>query len=271
MALRSQRWQFLAPKDPDPGQPLFVFLPGMDGSGRLLHSQLKGLSSVFDIRCLSIPPDDLTDWGGMVEHVVQLLHQERGRGPARPIYLCGESFGGCLALQLTACHPGLIDRLILVNPASSATRQNWMQWGASLTKRMPELVYQVSTLGLLPLLISPERVPASNRRSLLRAMQSVSPASAAWRISLLTRFAWERLPLHRILQPVLILASGADRLLPSVREGGRLARGLSNSRVALLPRSGHACLLEAEVRLAHLLRANNFTPEPRLMASPSLR
>jgi pimeloyl-ACP methyl ester carboxylesterase len=128
---------------------------------------------------------------------------------------------------------------------------------------LPPTLYRLSTFGLLPLLIQPQRVSLSNQQALLQAMQSVSPRSAAWRISLLAKFALETLPLRRIMQPVLLLASGADRLLPSLGEAGRLVRHLPNARTVHLPKSGHACLLESEVNLGKLLQSTDFYPSSR--------
>jgi pimeloyl-ACP methyl ester carboxylesterase len=230
----------------------------MDGTGALLQLQLAGLKSIFDIRCLSIPTDDLTGWDGLVEQVSHLIGREQQRSPSRPIYLCGESFGGCLALKLAAHFPHQCDRLILVNPASSVHRQPLMGWGAAVSQWLPNPLYHLSTLGLLPLLIAPKRVSFLSQKALLAAMQSVSPPSAAWRLSLLNQFILEELPLERIEQPALVLASGADRLLPSVAEARRLARNLPNSQTVLLPESGHACLLETEIRLSSILKSQNF-------------
>ncbi|MFM7393631.1 MAG: alpha/beta fold hydrolase, partial [Cyanobium sp.] len=92
----------------------------------------------------------------------------------------------------------------------------------------------------------------------LEAMQSVSPASAAFRLGLLSQFNLEGLPLDRIKQPVLVLASGADRLLPSVAEAGRLVSYLPHCQTVKLPKSGHACLLETEIRLSSILKSQNF-------------
>lgn len=241
--------------------PKFIFLPGMDGTGELLQPQSDGLRSAFDICSLSIPSDDLSGWDGLTQKVVHLIRNEKQRSPSRPIILCGESFGGCLALRLAAHFPHLCDRLILVNPASSANRQPWMGWGASITQRLPNPLYRLSTLGLLPLLIEPQRVPVSNQKALLKAMQSVSPPSAAWRLSLLHQFILEDLPLERIEQPVMVLASGSDRLLPSVAEAQRITKYLPNAQTILLPRSGHACLLETEVRLSRLLQSQEVSPD----------
>ncbi len=45
--------------------------------------------------------------------------------PERPIYLLGESMGGILALAAAGECPELVDRVILVNPASSYPRSIW--------------------------------------------------------------------------------------------------------------------------------------------------
>ena len=250
-------------ESPKPSRPLFVYLPGMDGTGELLRPQLSGLKASFDIRCLSIPSDDLSGWDRLVEQVARLIGKEQRQVQSRPIYICGESFGGCLALQLAASFPSLCQYLILVNPATSAAYQPWVSWGASITQRLPPTLYRLSTFGLLPLLIQPERVSLSNRQALLQAMQSVSPRSAAWRISLLAKFSLKLLPLGRIMQPVLLLSSGADRLLPSLGEAERLVRHLPNARTVHLPKSGHACLLESEVNLGKLLQSTDFDPSSR--------
>jgi len=69
----------------------------MDGSGALLQSQVAVLSAGFDIRCLSIPPDDLRGWDELTEQVAALIRMEQQRHPGRTTTVCGESFGDCLA------------------------------------------------------------------------------------------------------------------------------------------------------------------------------
>ena len=254
--------RLLQPNKSNPAHPLFVFLPGMDGTGQLLSTQLDGLETAFDIRCLSLPPDDLTDWEGLVEQTGKLIQAEGQLRKSQPVYLCGESFGGCLAMQLATYLPNLFDCLILVNPASSFSRQPWMCWGASVTQWLNDPLYRLFTVGLLPFLIAPERVSPKNCRALLDAMQFVTPESAAWRLSLLSQFKLEELPLHDITQPVLVIAGEADRLLPSTAEAERLVTYLPNAQKTLLPESCHACLLEREVKLDEILRAQRFLDLP---------
>src|SRR5512140_1223014 len=100
------------PVGTQPNLPLFIYLPGMDGTGELLHRQLQALSQAFDIRCLVIPKGDRSDWDTLADQVVGLIHEERCRtrfAPwrSRPIYLCGESFGGCLALWIAQKDPSM--------------------------------------------------------------------------------------------------------------------------------------------------------------------
>ncbi|MGB8699337.1 MAG: alpha/beta hydrolase [Thermosynechococcaceae cyanobacterium] len=66
------------------------------------------------------------------------------------------------------------------------------------------------------------------------------------------------LRLYRLSQPVLIIASGKDRLLPSIAEARQLVELLPNARLLILPQSGHACLLEEDVNLNQILKSQGF-------------
>ncbi|MEO1621636.1 MAG: alpha/beta hydrolase, partial [Cyanobacteria bacterium J06632_3] len=68
------------------------------------------------------------------------------------------------------------------------------------------------------------------------------------------------LPLEHIDYPVLLIVGAKDRLLPSKREAQMLVRRFPNAKMTLLPRSGHACLLEAEVKLGEILKTHRFLP-----------
>ena len=54
--------------------------------------------------------------------------------PDRPVYLLGESFGGLLALAVAAAKTDLVDRLVLVNPATSYEASVWPRLGPVLAK-----------------------------------------------------------------------------------------------------------------------------------------
>lgn len=259
------RVRFLKQSHPArPDLPLLVFLPGMDGTGELFESQLGGLQQEMDVRRLFIPSDDTTSWEGLTRATADLIRREKAKDPQRPVYVCGESFGGCLALMLACYVPNSFDYLILVNPASSFSRQPWAGWSSEMARSVPAPLYSLSAIALVPLLINLERVTEANQRALLRAMQSVTQRSAAWRLSLASQFNLDTIPLHRITQPTLVLASSGDRLLPSVEEADRLLQRLPNARRMILPGSGHACLLETEINLGKILNAQRFLAHPSL-------
>ena len=65
--------------------------------------------------------------------------------PERPVYLLGESFGGVLALAVAEARPDLVDRVVLVNPATSFSRSLWPALGPFLP-RVPKVMPHVSIL-----------------------------------------------------------------------------------------------------------------------------
>jgi pimeloyl-ACP methyl ester carboxylesterase len=247
--------RLLTPVAPAPDKPLFVFLPGMDGTGELLITQLPNLEPHFDIRCLAIPIDDLSSWQEMAAQVIQLVRQAAGD---RVVYLCGESFGACLALHVVGQAPNLANYLVLINSASSLHRFPWTHWLSQLTPWGIGSILQAVTLGNLPLLANPSRIQVAEYNQLLRAIRSVSRASTAWRLNLLTQFRLEPLKLHCVKTPTLLVASLADLLLPSLEEAQRLAQLLPDARIYPLPDSGHASLIETEVSLSTILAEVGF-------------
>lgn len=248
--------RFCSPCQPRPDYPLFVFLPGMDGTGRLLHRQIPSLQKNFDIRCLAIPPDDLSDWDAMAQQVIALIETELPY--QRAVYLCGESFGGCLAQKVILHAKGLIERLILINPASSFKLYPWMSLGEPISRALPEALYRISKLGILPFFADCRRVASWEVRALWSAIHDLPQSTFIWRLSLLREFQISETHLSRITQPTLLLASGADRLLPSVTEAQRLNNCLPNAQMVVLSDSCHACLLERSVDLYQILQAHNF-------------
>ncbi|WP_138498693.1 alpha/beta fold hydrolase [Nostoc sp. PA-18-2419] len=249
---------FLTPKRLQPEYPLFVYLPGMDGTGQLLRSQTAGLEVGFDVRCFAIPRKDLTTWDVLTNNVLDLIHSELEKSSHRPVYLCGESFGGCLAMKVAIKAPQLFKRIILINPASAFRLRPWLNWASQITYLVPSGLYDIGALGLLPFLASLPRISRSDRHELLRTMRSVPSETVLWRLSLLREFDIDEEQLRHLTQPVLLIAGASDRLLPSVTEVKRIANIVPNTKIMVLPNCGHACLLEQNINLYEILKANDF-------------
>lgn len=257
------RFSFLTPASTNPNVPLLIYLPGMDGTGQLFDRQIPGLEKHFDIRRLSVALDDLSGWEQFTKQVVRLIQRELEQHPRQCVYLCGESFGGCLALKIVLHAPEICDRLILINPASSFKRYPLIYWGSLLVRPLPAALHRMSCVSFLPFLSALERMEIADRQALLQAVQSVNQETSIWRLALLREFHISELELHTITQQALIIASGRDRLLPSLREAEHLMQHLADVRMHTLPYSGHACLLEVGVDLYEILTATNFLPKPQ--------
>ncbi|HHP7231667.1 MAG TPA: alpha/beta fold hydrolase [Xenococcaceae cyanobacterium] len=233
----------------------------MDGTGRLFGTQTKKLAACFNLRCLAIPPNDLSDWDSLTYRVVKLIQEELATMGKDRFYLCGESFGGCLALKIAEAQPELIEKLILVNPASAFPDQPLLNWGIPLTRYLvPDWLHPTSALALLPFLAELSRIQRRDRQALLQAMKALSRDVVSWRLFLLQQFMVSEYRLSLFKGPTLAIASAADRLLPSVAEAKRLIKIFPQGKMTILPQSGHACLLEKTTDLFEILRKHRFLP-----------
>ncbi|GER46819.1 esterase/lipase/thioesterase family protein [Striga asiatica] len=122
--------------------PVLLSLPGVDGVGLGLLLHHERLGKIFDIWCLHIPLADRTPFAELVKLVESTVRLEHSRNPNRPIYLVGESFGGCLALVVAARNPDIDLILILANPATSFSRsQLQLQTLLPLSAILPEQLF----------------------------------------------------------------------------------------------------------------------------------
>lgn len=251
---------FIATKASNREAPLFVYLPGMDGTGRLFETQADRLAIDFDLRCLALRHDNYSNWQDLARDTIKLIREELICKKNKQVYLCGESFGGCLALKAALAAPDLITKLILVNPASSSHQLPILGLGADITPWLPTWIHRYSAAGLLPFLAQLNRINECDRISLVESMKSLPPQIISWRLSLLRDFKVADEQLRSLKTPSLILAGAADALLPSVAEAKKLIALLPQAKMAVLPQSGHACLLETEVDLFQILLKQNFIP-----------
>lgn len=254
---RSSLPRLFAPTSPQPDKPLMVLLPGMDGTGKLFAPQITSLSRYFDLRCLALPEDNRQGWRSLAETVVTLIHPEQ---QARTTYLCGESFGGCLALQVALTAPELFDRLVLINPASSLRQQGWLRWVTQVAHGVPGWLFMTAGSFVLPMLANFERMGTPWQRAFIETVRPLSQECVVWRLSLLHNFELSPQLLRRLTVPTALLASGRDRLLPSRQEVEHLQQFLPHAVTYDLPDSGHVCLLETAIDLAQCLQDLDFLP-----------
>jgi pimeloyl-ACP methyl ester carboxylesterase len=242
---------FITSQPRQPHLPLFIYFPGMDGTGVLFARQQEQLARHFDVCCLAISRCNLLGWNELAAGVVALIDRELAGGE-REIHLCGESFGACLAMLVAARLPQ-IQQLISINPASSFAKLPLLAMGSFGVGIVPEPLYQLSARILVSLLVEVDRVSRFDRQNLIRAMLSIDAQTVAWRLKLLREFELNLVLPDLIDVPTLLLAGEMDRLLPSKLEVQTIQRQLLRSKTIILPYSGHACLLEQDINLAQII------------------
>ncbi|XP_015968533.1 phytyl ester synthase 1, chloroplastic [Arachis duranensis] len=255
--------------------PTLLFLPGLDGTGFGLTLHHKALGKAFEVRCLHIPVLDRTPFEGLVKLVEEAIKVEYALAPNKPIYLVGDSFGGCLALAVAARNPTIDLVLILVNPATSFGRSQLqplfpilealpnelhvtVPFLLSFVMGEPMKMASVSIENSLPPAKKLEQL-SSNLTALLPCLPELAnimpKETLIWKLKLIkTAAAYANSRLHAVKAEVLVLASGKDNMLPSKDEAQRLARSIQNCRVRNFKDSGHTLLLEDGIGLLTIIR-----------------
>ncbi|XP_027350283.1 acyltransferase-like protein At1g54570, chloroplastic isoform X2 [Abrus precatorius] len=260
---------------PSKDSPTLLFLPGMDGTGFGLSLHHQALGKAFEVRCLHIPVHDQTPFEGLVKLVEEAVKLEHALAPNKPIYLVGDSFGGCLALAVAARNPTVDLVLILANPATSFGRSQ-LQPLFPILEALPNELH-VTVPFLLSFVMGDPMKMASvnigNRLPLIKKIEQLSYNLTAllpclpdmaniiprdtllWKVKLLkSAAAYANSRLHAVKAEVLVLASGKDNMLPSVNEAKRLAGLLQNCKVRNFKDNGHTLLLEDGIGLLTIIK-----------------
>ncbi|GBG84868.1 hypothetical protein CBR_g39243 [Chara braunii] len=279
--------------------PLLVFVPGLDGTGKFFRSQVRSFHAQgYDLRCVYIPPNNRLNWDGLVEQMVSQLRnlamsdgsasenraqeetkgeeEEAGRGggggevgnkedlQCRHVTLVGESFGACLSLRVALASPSLVSRLVLMNPGTQLGANNYLAGllaASGLLGRVPHAVYAIAQEIALPFMARKRLVSRDVNNDVMSIAEYVPAPCAAFRLKLLLDEAGlSDDDLCRVSQPTLLIASGKDRVLPSLNETGRLKKLLPNSKRAVLSESGHFVLLEEGLDLGAVMMRHGFFP-----------
>ncbi|KAF9681672.1 hypothetical protein SADUNF_Sadunf05G0026300 [Salix dunnii] len=264
----------------DCGQPLkdspvLLFCPGLDGVGSALILHHKALGKVFEVRCLHIPVCDRTPFEGLVTIVEETVRLEHASFPNKPIYLLGDSFGGCLVLAVAARNPEIDLVVILANPATSFERSQLQPllplseaWPGGLYNAVPYLLSfiigdpvkmaRVNIEHRLPCRLQIEQL-FQNLIALLPCVSDLTDIvpkdTLIWKLKLLKSAAsYTNSRIHAVKAEVLVLSSGNDYMLPSGDEAQRLKSSLKNCTVRYFKDNGHTILLEDGVNLLTVIK-----------------
>ncbi|KAK8589382.1 hypothetical protein V6N13_088233 [Hibiscus sabdariffa] len=255
--------------------PVLLFLPGLDGVGMGLILHHKALGKVFKVQCLHIPVQDRTPFEGLVKLVEETIRHEHASRPNSPIYLVGDSFGGCLALAVAARNPTVDLVVILVNPATSFGRSQ-LQPLFPILESVPNELHvtipyllsfvmgdpmKMATVGIEHRLSPMQKmeqlsINLTAMLPLLSDMANIMPKETlTWKLKLLkSASAYANSRLHAVKAEVLVLASDKDNMLPSQDEAQRLKNSLSNCIIRRFKDNGHTLLLEESLNLLTIIK-----------------
>eukprot|EP00897_Mesotaenium_endlicherianum_P004986 jgi/Mesen1/4515/ME000023S03894 len=261
------RPHFLAPFGRRRHLPLFVYIPGLDGT-------LDAMEGDYDVRSLAIPPSDVSTYAQLAQRVADLItHEKQLRGDENGekvadvatssrwhVTVMAESFGAGVALQLAASQAPLVDYLILSNSGSGFRRAPLLRFGSLLVPWAPQLpeVHRLTSYALAPVLSNWRRLAERNRYLIVPPFSEevIPQRAAAHRLRMMATWQPSDALLGQISAPTLLIASGADRLFPSVEEAYGLATCLTSCQIKILPFSGHVPFLE----VPHLSRSHASCP-----------
>ncbi|KAK7258782.1 hypothetical protein RIF29_24369 [Crotalaria pallida] len=255
--------------------PTLLFLPGMDGTGWGLILHHIALGKAFEVQCLHIPAHDRTPFEGLVKLVEEAVKFAYALSPNKPIYLVGDSFGGCLALAVAARNPTIDLVLILVNPATSFGRSQ-LQPLFPILEALPDELHVTVPFLLGFIMGDPVKMASVNIGNSLPTTEKLEQLSnnltallpylseladiiprdtLLWKLKLLKSAAsYANSRLHAVKAEVLLLASGEDNMLPSANEAQRLGRSLQNCKVRNFKNNGHTLLLEDGIGLMTIIK-----------------
>ncbi|XP_022719246.1 acyltransferase-like protein At1g54570, chloroplastic isoform X2 [Durio zibethinus] len=255
--------------------PVLLFLPGLDGVGMGLILHHKALGKVFEVQCLHIPVHDRTPFQGLVKLVEETVRLEHASRPNSPIYLVGDSIGGCLALAVAAHNPTIDLVLILANPATSFGRSQLqplfpileafpdglhvtIPYLLSLVMGEPLKMATVGIEGRLPPRQKIEQLSGNltTLLPLLSGLADIIPKETLiWKLKLLkSASAYANSRLHAVKAEVLVLASDKDNMLPSREEAQRLKNLLPNCNIRCFKDNGHTLFLEDNMNLLTVIK-----------------
>ena len=242
-------------------RPPLIYLPGLDGTGRLLHRQ-PALYESYNVHCVAYPQDRPATYAELASLGITHLEQT---GPG---VVLAESFGGAVALTLALQRPDLVRRLVLINTFAYFPSRFLIHLAAWAGRFFPPRPSPPASRGLRgPFFFAPD-IPEEERQAWWQRTGDVPMRGFGYRLKLIAGLDL-RSRLSSIEIPALVLVAPNDRVVPC-RAGMELARLLPSAHVVKV-RAGHAALIHPGVNIARLLADPSCWPADRVATGARLQ
>ena len=217
-----------------------VYVPGIDGTGRMLLSCADRLAERCDLSCLSYIADDTADRDGYEQLAGEVLARIDELGHARTLLLA-ESFGGAVALQTALHAPERIAGLAIVNSFCHYRRRLHLAMTRLSAPLLPRWAFDIGRRALAPwTLFGKRREPEA-----IAEFRSIAGGEfgVAYRRRLKMIAGLDLRPrLGEITQAVTLFVGTKDRVVDSLRSARLMAAALPDARVEILEGAGHLIL-----------------------------
>jgi pimeloyl-ACP methyl ester carboxylesterase len=228
-------------------KPLALLIPGLDGTGMLYFRQVKALSARYRVLAWRFGTKSAFELADLTRD----LGNETSREPVHSILLVGESFGGLVALDYALRYPDRVRHLMLVNAFPYYRRRLRICLAQTLSPLLAIKVVDRLKTCLVDRTLQWEGILKEDRERLREIVRQVNPASFRRRLELVKEVDLRpRLP--EVQVQTTLLASGRDKVVPSVKEARFMAARILCSQVREFPNAGHALLLTPGVCLADI-------------------
>lgn len=218
-----------------------VYLPGIDGTGRLLFRQER-LNTDFALRCVSYPQDDRHTYADLVKLGIAALE---ATGPAAVL---AESFGGAVALMVALERPDLVRRLVLVNTFAHYPRRLTIDVGGLFGPWLPNMPSHPLTRTVRGYFFFGPCISKDVRNGFWEQTKDVPMRAYGHRMRLL-REANLLARLSEVRAPAVVYVSSNDWVVPSAA-GKLLARRLPRARLLESHDAGHAAMIDPRIDVA---------------------
>ena len=231
--------------------PVLLYLPGMEGTGRLFYLQEPELSRHFTVLALQLRSNSPFSYEDLARDVAEALDAEE----ASNAIVVGESFGGTVALHFALRYPERVRHLLLCNTFSHLRGRLRLQFAFLLLPFAFIPPGKAFREWLMRRVLASEGIDKKDIDRLLECSLSHGYGASKQRLQLIRQHdVREQLP--SLSMPVTIIASARDRLLPSLQEAHFMRRKIPDCRIIVVPDGGHTCFLSSRFSLASLLREN---------------
>ena len=190
---------------------------------------------------------DLDTWTGHLLGFLDALHLDR-------VSVVGNSFGGALALNLAARHPGRVDRLVLMGSVGvpfELTPGLDEVWGfePSLPRMQALLDVFAYDRSLVNEDLARLRLEAATRPGVQEAYRAMFPSP---RQSAVDALAIDEHLIRSIAHPTLVVHGRDDRVIP-LENSLRLHRLIGSSQLHVFGRCGHWVQIEHAIEFNRLV------------------